>query len=367
MRRPGSGLAPGRILSLLALSWLLGGCATAPVPPPAAPVYYPEAPAEPRIQFLAHYTDAAQVAQESGKLSRFLFGQQEAPEALAKPYGLVLHDGKLYVCDTKLNALVIFDLQNERFGYTGIQGSERLRKPLNVCIDAQGRKLVADALRGEIVIFDRDDAWAGTFGAADLQRPVDVAATGDRIYVCDAASCSIVVFDARTLESVAVLGGKGDGPGRFARPTNLALDTGGNLYVSDTINGRVQKLAPDGTWLAEFGRRGDRPGTFARPKGVAVDPSGRLYVVDAAFENVQLFAPDGQVLMDLGGPGTGPGDLSLPAQVVVDTANIDLFADRAAPGFEIEYLVLVSSQYGPRKINVYAFGQAGGQAGGPGR
>lgn len=359
MSRPGIGTAGRLTLASLALL-LLGGCATAPVPPPAAPVTYPPAPAEPRVQFLAHYTDAAQVAGQPGSLSRFLFGQQEAPDALAKPYGLVLHDGKLYVCDTKLNALVIFDLRNDRFGYTGVQGTERLRKPLNVCVDAQGRKLVADALRGEIVIFDQDDAWAGVFGGEVLERPVDVAATAGRIYVCDAGSCTIVVFDARSLERVAVLGGKGDGPGRFARPTNLALDADGNLYVSDTINGRVQKLAPDGSFLASFGKRGARPGTFARPKGVAIDPAGRLYVVDAAFENVQLFAPDGQVLMDLGGPGAGPGDLSLPAQVVIDTENIGLFAHRAAPGFEIEYLLLVSSQYGPRKINVYAFGHATG-------
>ena len=58
-----------------------------------------------------------------------------------------------------------------------------------------------------------------------------------------------------------------------------------------------------------------------------------------------------------GGPGQGPGELSLPAQVVVDYDNVDYFRDFAAADFEIEYLILVSSQYGPRKVNVFAFGE----------
>lgn len=348
-------LSPG----ILPLVLLLGGCATAPAPRSAAPVFFPPAPAEPRIQYLMHYSDARQVIEDSGEVSRFLFGEEAPQDALAKPYGMVLHGGKLYVCDTKLNALVIFDIEGHRFGYTGVQGAERLRKPLNVCVDGRGRKLVADALRGEIVIFDENDVWAGVFGGADLERPVDVAARGDRLYVCDAAACTIVVFDAGSLERLAVYGGKGDGPGRFARPTNLAIDSAGNLYVSDTINGRIQKLDPDGTFVASFGRRGDRPGTFARPKGLAVDPGGLLYVVDAAFENVQVFDPEGRILMDFGGPGAEPGSLSLPAGVVIDTEHVRLFEDRIAPGFVVEYLVLVSSQYGPRKIGVYAFGRTG--------
>ncbi|MBU8870907.1 MAG: hypothetical protein KOO60_08625 [Gemmatimonadales bacterium] len=348
------------VLLSLSLGLLLSGCTTAPGPSLKEAVFYPSPPTSPRLQYLTHYSGAEQVTIQPGTASRFLFGDSAPTEALSKPYGMALHGGKLYVCDTKLNSLVIFDIAQHRFGYTGLQGSERLRKPLNLCVDNQGNKFVADALRGEIVVFDENDAWTTVFGGNLLQRPVDVAWLDGKLYVCDADACTIVVFDATTHERVTVFGGKGDDPGQFARPTNLALDPEGNIYVSDTINGRIQKLGPDGNHVATFGSRGDRPGTFARPKGVAVDPEGQLYVVDAAFENVQIFAPAGRMLMDFGGPGADPGNLVLPAQVIIDTDHLSLFRELIEPGFKAEHLVLVSSQYGPRKISVYAYGRSEG-------
>jgi hypothetical protein len=50
------------------------------------------------------------------------------------------------------------------------------------------------------------------------------------------------------------------------------------------------------------------------------------------------------------------GELYLPAAVKVDYDNVSLFQKKAAPGFKIEYLILVTSQFGDRKISVYGFG-----------
>jgi hypothetical protein len=60
-------------------------------------------------------------------------------------------------------------------------------------------------------------------------------------------------------------------------------------------------------------------------------------------------------LLFFGGMGNEPGNLSLPAKVVIDYDHVDLFADRVAPGHEIEYLVIVTSQYGSRMVNVFGF------------
>jgi hypothetical protein len=76
-------------------------------------------------------------------------------------------------------------------------------------------------------------------------------------------------------------------------------------------------------------------------------------VVDAAFENVQVFNEAGQILLFFGGAGLIPGAINLPADVAVDYDNVDLFADRVAPGYSIQYLVLVTSQFGINKVNVY--------------
>ncbi len=350
--------------TLAALALLLAclcGCASTPRSERDA-VFFPEPPAAPRVQYLTHFSSADQVIPDRGGLSKLVFGDETPGDAVAKPYGLALHDGKLYVCDTKLNAVVIFDLAQDRFGYCGVTGPERLHKPVNICVDDEGLKYVADAERGEIVVIDRTDTWAGTFGGADLERPVDVALHDGLLYVCDAAACRIVVFDTETRQRVNAFGGKGTAPGQFARPTNLAVDSDGSIYVSDTLNGRIQKLTPDGSPLSTIGRLGDRPGDFARPKGLAVDDQGRVFVVDAAFENVQAFDESGRVLMFFGGPGDGPGHLVLPAQVIVDHDHVDLFRDFIDPGFDARYLVLVTSQYGPRKVSVYAVGRAVGKA-----
>jgi DNA-binding beta-propeller fold protein YncE len=96
-------------------------------------------------------------------------------------------------------------------------------------------------------------------------------------------------------------------------------------------------------------------GQFVRPKGVAVDREDRVYVVDASTEVVQIFNAEGKLMLFFGGAGNHPGGLNIPATVVIDYDNVDLFADRVAPGYKIEYLVLVTSQFGPNKVNVFGF------------
>lgn len=336
---------------------LIPGCTR----PPAAPrsdVFFPDAPATPRVQFLTSYSSSADVVPERGGLSRLVLGDDDGAEAVVKPYGVAMRGDRLYVCDTERNVVEILDLGGHRFGYMGGGGTERLRKPINVCVDPDGATYVADALRGEIVVFDALDAWTGVFGGDVLDRPVDVAVGGDRIYVCDAGACAVQVFDRADHSHLATFGSKGDGEGRFAMPTNIAMDPDGNIVVSDTLNGRLQVLAPDGAFVRAVGGLGDTPGSFARPKGVAVDREGRLFVVDAAFENVQILAPDGRPLMHFGGAGEQPGQFTLPAQVVVIEGVPAVFADLVAPGFRADAVILVTSQYGPRKVNVFAFGEA---------
>jgi hypothetical protein len=87
-----------------------------------------------------------------------------------------------------------------------------------------------------------------------------------------------------------------------------------------------------------------------------VDREGRAYVVDAATQVVQIFDSEGRLLMYFGAPGASTqGELGLPAGVDIDYENVGYFQKYLAPGHECEYLVLVASQVGPRKVNVYGF------------
>ena len=136
----------------------------------------------------------------------------------------------------------------------------------------------------------------------------------------------------------------------------MARDAAGCLYVSDTGAFCVKKYDADGRFLRAFGSHGDSPGQFARPRGVAVDRAGRVFVVDAAMQVVQIFDPEGRLLLFFGAPDESAAALNLPAKVLVDYDHTDLYRRYAAPGFELEFLVLVTNQYGDRKVSVYGFG-----------
>jgi len=78
--------------------------------------------------------------------------------------------------------------------------------------------------------------------------------------------------------------------------------------------------------------------------------------VDAATQVVQLFDAKGKLLLTFGQPGTSTyGELVLPAGVEVDYDHVSQFQQYVAPGRQCEYIVLVTSQFGSRKVNVYGF------------
>src|SRR5579863_3739446 len=78
-------------------------------------------------------------------------------------------------------------------------------------------------------------------------------------------------------------------------PAGIAVDSDGNVYVSDYAQDRVVKFGPDGTVLAQWGGSGSGLGQFDAPFGVALDDHNTLFVVDQLNCRVQHFALDGTV------------------------------------------------------------------------
>jgi hypothetical protein len=169
------------------------------------------------------------------------------------------------------------------------------------------------------------------------------------------------VFDKQSGDTIKTIGDGGEPSERLQLPTNLAFDGDGYLYVSDVGRFQVVKFDRDGHFKMTFGKAGDNLGHFARPKGIAVDREGHLYAVDASFNNVQVFTKEGRLLLFFGEGGDRPGDLLLPAKVTLDYENLEYFQEYVQPGFEVEYLVLVTSQFGERFVNVLAYGKETGK------
>jgi uncharacterized protein (TIGR03663 family) len=100
----------------------------------------------------------------------------------------------------------------------------------------------------------------------------------------------------RLIAPVAVWGQKGTGAAQFDEPRGLGVDTGGNIYVVDSKNNRIQKLSPDGKPLLAWGKEGAEPGNFKDPCGVTVGPDDAIYVADTWNHRVQKFDSNGHLV-----------------------------------------------------------------------
>lgn len=316
-------------------------------------IVYPAPPDTARIQFLTSISSSDNTTVHKSSFSRFVIGDDET-KTINKPYGVTIRNGKIYVCDTGLEGLEIIDLEKKTFEYFIPTGSGQLKLPLNCSVDADENLFVADGEKKQIIVFDKNRNYINSFGQADNFKPTDVFAGDDKIWVVNLEGHCVQVFEKksyRLLSSIPDSAASGD-ENYLYQPTNLYV-TADRIYVSDMGDFKVKVFSMDGKLIKSIGSQGTQVGQFVRPKGIAVDRDLNLFAVDASFENVQMFNNDGKLLLYFGGPYKGPGDLWLPAKVAIDYDNTSYFNRYTDPAYELKYIILVTSQYGPDKLNVY--------------
>jgi sugar lactone lactonase YvrE len=334
----------------------VAGCTTTKKAEPKPFTFFPPSPDEPRIQFLTAFQSDAALGHNKHFLD-FIVGTPPPAPPLVKPYGLAVYDGKVFVCDTVAYTIQIFDFKNKRGSIFAPQGQGKLRLPINITIDRDGTRYVADTGREQILCFDAAGVFQWAIGKKDEFKPTDVCVTADRLYITDLNHHAVKVYNKadRTFRFAIPLDENAK-EGKLFQPTNLALDNAGHLFVSDTGGNAVLIYDLDGKFIRAIGKQGVAPGLFARPKGISVDRSGHVYVVDAATQVVQIFDMEGRLLLFFGQAGaTTQGEVILPAAVKVDYDNVGLFQKFVAPNQQIEYLIFVTSQFGGQKVSVYGF------------
>jgi hypothetical protein len=142
----------------------------------------------------------------------------------------------------------------------------------------------------------------------------------DNIWTVDRGANVVIKFDpagrvlttfGRKPESVNPAGATGRGGGRggiagdnFNRPTDVAWDAAGNIFVSDAhTNARVVKMDKAGKFVKTFGSKGSGQGQFDMPNSIAVDARGNVYVADLGNKRIQVFDNDGNFKTEIGAVG----------------------------------------------------------------
>lgn len=290
----------------------------------------------------------------------------------SNPRDITYLGGKLYVDDTGNNRVQVVDVVTRAV----TAWTYKLPSTLGITAgkDANGNNiiLVSEDQANQIAVFDT----SGTFrcaiqvpavaGKTALPRDAATNANGN-VYVAAYQQDLVVEFGAvngTTCPSAVIRswGGHGSTNTQFLRPYGVAVDAGGNVYVADSDNERIQEFTGTGTYVATFGGKvadggnfqqlrrvallngrvygadlwdfhidrftsatlqpaqvfGDKPpadGFFNEPSGITFDSAGNMYVADAVNQRMQEFDPgsagDAWTFANtFGARGWGNGDLS---------------------------------------------------------
>jgi DNA-binding beta-propeller fold protein YncE len=209
-------------------------------------------------------------------------------------------------------------------------------------VDASGNVFMTDGFNDRVQKFDNNGTFLskwGTTGSGDGQfnHPQGVAVdSSGNVYVTDTACCGgntrIQKFD-NSGTFLAKWGSEGSGDGQFNGPIGIAADGSGNIFVADTNNNRIQKFTDTGTFLMKWGTAGSADGQFNVPIALAVDASGNVYVSDKNNSRIQKFTGNGVFLLKWGSFGSGDGQFGgqfglpiSPAGLAVDPSSQNVFA-----------------------------------------
>ena len=332
-----------------------------PSPPNIARVHWLDYFAGSKID----YTPAATAKPKATWMDRLAGGQADTekinpktfPFQLVGPYGIAIDSkGLVYVADQRVGAVFIFN--------TETRDTQMIRNGIEahfgwingLAIDDDDRLFVSDGKMHRVMIFNAKHEVDGQI-TEGLVDPVGIALdTNNRfLYVVDTQQDQVIVYDADSLKLLRRIGTGGKNhfltsPGDFGAPQGVAVDKDGNVYITDTLNDRVEIFDADGVFISTFGKAGDGAGYFARPKGIAVDSDGHIWVADAMQDRLQVFNKEGQLLTYIGmGHGELPGQFKALTGVAIDKQN-RVFTTEQLPGRMQVFRYVTDSEAAAEKV-----------------
>ena len=122
-------------------------------------------------------------------------------------------------------------------------------------------------------------------------------------------------------------GSSGRASGQFDGPLGVAADASGIRAVTDSVNGRVELLNPDGSLATIWGSPNPGPTILPDPVAVAFDGGGNAYVLDRRRARSSSSIARRRARAPIGSEGTGPGQLLEPQALAIDAGGTIAVAD----------------------------------------
>jgi len=342
-------------------------------------IVWPNPPEIPRVAFKDLYTGekidpslytkkarkATWMDRLAGSLPADQIDSSKLPFQLIRTYGVgVDSKGKIYAADQAVGAVFIFDPESKGHVEMIAHGRQaNFSMIAGLALDDDDRLFVADTSLRHVVVFSPQHQQEATFGGEVLVRPSGVALDRENrfVYVADTGNDVVDVFDADSYKFLRQIGKpsrKHDqaDPGTFSLPMGVAVDSDGNVFVTDTFNDRVEVFDADGQFISTFGKNGDGPADFERPKGIAIDSDGHIWVVDATQNRVKVFNRQGRLLIHFGGAGGYPGQFNGPWGIAMGPSN-QVVVSETYPGRVQVFRYITDAEAAAEKARREAAGQ----------
>ncbi len=213
----------------------------------------------------------------------------------------------------------------------------RFQNGYGLAVNADGETIATDIGSNLIKVFNPDGSYKNEWTwVADtsvvptsysmLDIPLDVAVdSAGNIYTTDSGNHRVVKFDNQG-NTLNFWGALGNGNGAFNVPTGIATDEDDNVYVVDQGNSRVQKFDSDGMYLDKWGTFGNGDGEFNDPTGIHVY-GDLVYVVDQDNNRVQVFDRDGNYVDQFGSIGSSNGQFLNATDIATDSLGFIYVTD----------------------------------------
>ncbi len=237
--------------------------------------------------------------------------------------------GYVYVADSGNNRIQVFTQSGQflfKWGEGG-SGAGQFNGLTSIEFDSNGLIYTVNTLNNFIEVFNCYGTYIISIGLFQLTWPHGIAINStDYIYVTEPDMNQVKVFSSGgTL--VNTWGSGGSGEGQFSNPSEIAVNSSGQIYVGDDYN-RVQVFTETGQFLLQEGRMLPREGEIGDSSyeqsgawAIAVNKTGTVYVADTYNDRVEVFTSTGQFLMKWGSHGAQDGNFTEPRGIAVNESG----------------------------------------------